>query len=172
MLDFYFNYVTSDRSGFADYAWARLLDNNGAQAALLLTARTTPGGDAVPRFSMPTSQPTVSSAPITDGATDWTELANSSGNCFGQGCGSTGWVQSLYTIAVADNYQLQFGVTNWDDALFQSGMAIAGAKVGGVVIYPGDGGGPAPVPLPAAGWLMIAGLGGLGAIARRRRKAP
>lgn len=31
-------------------------------------------------------------------------------------------------------------------------------------------GGPAPVPLPAAGWLMIAGLGGLAAL-RRRRKA-
>jgi hypothetical protein len=28
---------------------------------------------------------------------------------------------------------------------------------------------PAPVPLPAAGWLMLAGLGGLGALARRRR---
>ena len=30
---------------------------------------------------------------------------------------------------------------------------------------------PAPVPLPAAGWLMIAGLGALGAAARRRRAA-
>lgn len=31
--------------------------------------------------------------------------------------------------------------------------------------------GPAPIPLPAAGWLMLAGLGGLGLVARRRRKA-
>jgi hypothetical protein len=29
----------------------------------------------------------------------------------------------------------------------------------------------APVPLPAAGWLLVAGLGGLGALARRRRAA-
>lgn len=28
---------------------------------------------------------------------------------------------------------------------------------------------PAPIPLPAAGWLMLAGLAGLGAAARRRR---
>lgn len=30
---------------------------------------------------------------------------------------------------------------------------------------------PAAVPLPAAGWLMLAGIGGLGALARRRRAA-
>ena len=30
---------------------------------------------------------------------------------------------------------------------------------------------PAPVPLPAAGWMLIAGLGALGAAARRRRAA-
>lgn len=29
----------------------------------------------------------------------------------------------------------------------------------------------APIPLPAAGWLMLAGLGGLVAVRRRRRKA-
>ena len=29
----------------------------------------------------------------------------------------------------------------------------------------------APIPLPAAGWLMLAGLGGLGLLARRRRQA-
>jgi hypothetical protein len=34
----------------------------------------------------------------------------------------------------------------------------------------GGGGGPAVIPLPAAGWLLIAGLGGLGVVARRRRK--
>lgn len=29
----------------------------------------------------------------------------------------------------------------------------------------------APIPLPAAGWLLVAGLGGLGALSRRRRAA-
>jgi hypothetical protein len=28
---------------------------------------------------------------------------------------------------------------------------------------------PAPIPLPAAAWMLLAGLGGLGAVARRRR---
>lgn len=31
--------------------------------------------------------------------------------------------------------------------------------------------GPAPIPLPAAGWLMLAGLGGLAAVRRRRKAA-
>lgn len=35
---------------------------------------------------------------------------------------------------------------------------------------PDNGGGLTPIPLPAAGWLMLAGLGGLGALSRRRRK--
>ena len=30
---------------------------------------------------------------------------------------------------------------------------------------------PAPVPLPAAAWLLIGGMAGLGAVARRRRRA-
>jgi len=30
---------------------------------------------------------------------------------------------------------------------------------------------PAPVPLPAAAWLLISGLGAVGAVARRRRSA-
>lgn len=36
-----------------------------------------------------------------------------------------------------------------------------------VTIY----GSPSPIPLPAAGWLLITALGGLGIAARRRRKA-
>jgi hypothetical protein len=34
-----------------------------------------------------------------------------------------------------------------------------------------NGASPAPIPLPAAGWLLIAGLAGLGGMARRRRAA-
>lgn len=28
---------------------------------------------------------------------------------------------------------------------------------------------PSPVPLPAAGWMLVAGIGGLGALSRRMR---
>lgn len=41
-------------------------------------------------------------------------------------------------------------------------------------VTPGDTGGtggPSPIPLPAAGWLLIAGLGGLAAMSRRRKSA-
>jgi hypothetical protein len=42
-------------------------------------------------------------------------------------------------------------------------------------ITPGEDGGstdgPSPIPLPAAGWLMLAGLGGLGALSRKRKAA-
>ena len=50
-LSFYFNYVTSDGAGFADYAWAKLITGGGD--LVLFTARTTPGGDTVPGFQMP-----------------------------------------------------------------------------------------------------------------------
>lgn len=38
-----------------------------------------------------------------------------------------------------------------------------------ISVYGVPGETPAPVPLPAAGWLMIAGLGGLAALRRRKR---
>jgi hypothetical protein len=36
-LDFRFNYVSTDGAGFADYAWARLLDQDNNQVAMLFT---------------------------------------------------------------------------------------------------------------------------------------
>lgn len=170
-LQFFFNYLTSDGSGYADYAWARLLDDSANQVALLFTARTTPGGNTVPGFEMPDPEATLTPASVSiiDGATDWTAIGLSSGLCFnglGNGCGSTGWVESNYVVGAAGDYQLQFGVTNWDDTAYDSGMAIAGANIGGVSIDPDDD--LPPVPLPAAGWMLLAGLGGIAAMRRRK----
>ncbi len=167
-LKFFFNYVTSDGAGYADYAWARLLDSTQAEVALLFTARTAPSGSIVPGFDMPapTATLTPSSVPIIGVAPDWSALGSDSGRCFSGGCGYTGWVQSNYQIAAAGNYILEFGVTNWQDTAYDSGLAFDGITIGGVVI--GDPGNNVPEPA----MLALLGLGFAGAaVAGRRRKA-
>jgi hypothetical protein len=173
-LAFYFNYITSDGAGFADYAWAQLLNADLTVAALLFTARTTPGGNTVPGFGMPPIADGVtlnpSATPIIDGGPEWSPLGGYSGACFagvGQGCGYTGWIQSMFNIASAGNYYLQFGVTNWSDTAYDSGMAWAGTTIAGVPIDPVD---PTVVPEPITMVLLGTGLAGVGALRRRRRQ--
>lgn len=168
-LSFRFNYVTSDGAGFADYAFVQLSD--GTNVTTLFTARTTPGGDTVPGFGLPAIDPGVTltpgATPIIDGAPDWSPLGEGPDTCFagvGAGCGYTGWIEMDFTIGTAGNYQLIFGVTNWSDDGLQSGLAIAGATIGGDPITP-----PTGVPTPAA--LALFGLGVLGLAAARRRRA-
>lgn len=168
-LQFYFNYVTSDGSGFADYAWARLLDDSLDPVALLFTARTTPGGNTAPGFGMPANSATLTpgSTPIIDGGPVWSPLGGWSGDCFsgvGNGCGYTGWIRSNFTIGATGNYVLEFGVVNWSDTIYDSGLALAGTTIAGEPI--GDGDGDGEVPEPAS--LTLFGLAGLGAAARRR----
>jgi len=140
-LSFYFNYVSSDGQRFADYAWARLLDTAGNEVAMLFAARTTVTGDTVPGFEMPlpTATLTPASAPIISGAPQWTPLGASSETCYGTGCGYTDWVHVTYTVAAAGDYQLEFGVANWNDSAYASGLAFDGAMIGNNPI--GGGGG-------------------------------
>ncbi|MGS4945530.1 VPLPA-CTERM sorting domain-containing protein [Meridianimarinicoccus sp. RP-17] len=57
-----------------------------------------------------------------------------------------------------------------DDPLIKFGGYSAFVPVAAGEIRLVDGGmGMAPVPLPAAGWLMVAGIGGLAALRRRKR---
>lgn len=149
-LQFYFNYVTSDGAGFADYAWAQLLDAFDNEVALLFTARTTPGGDTVPGFAMPDLAATLdpASTPIIPGAPTWSPLGGSSGTCYDEGCGYTDWIQASYTIPAVGNYKLSFGVVNWNDTLYQSGMAFDGATIGGIPIDVD------PIPEPTT-WLLL-----------------
>ena len=167
-LEFFFNYVTSDGAGFADYAWARLLDASENEVALLFTARTLASGSIVPGFSMPA--PTATLAPtsveIIPGGPSWSALGANSGQCYSDGCGYTGWVQSNYEIASNGNYILEFGVTNWDDTAYASGLAFTGITIAGVVI--GDPGNSVPEPTALA--LLGLSLAGA-AVAGRRRKA-
>ena len=164
-LEFYFNYITSDGAGFADYAWARLLDDLLNPVAVLFTARTTPGGDSVPGFGMPpiVADTTPDTVTIIPGGPSWSPLAGDSGRCFDTGCGYTDWVKSVYTIAGAGNYILEFGVVDWSDQIWNSGLAFDGITVGGVPIDP-DG----DVPEPASLALLGLGLAGLGMFRRRK----
>lgn len=135
-LEFFFNYITSDGQGFADYAWAALLDESLNHVATLFTARTLADGTIVPGSGMPAPEAilTPTSVPIIDKAPIWAPLGGNSGDCYsgvGNGCGYTGWINSFYTIANAGNYYLEFGVTNWTDSGFDSGMAFDGITVGG-----------------------------------------
>ena len=169
-LNFYFNYITSDGSGFADYAWAAVLTASLDPVAILFTARTQPDGSIVPGFDLPgvTATLTPASVPIIDGAPAWSPLGAYSGSCFngvGQGCGYTGWINSTYNIADAGNYVLAFGVTNWSDTIYHSGMAFSGITVAGVPVDTGA------VPEPATWAMMLMGFGAVGFALRRRRSA-
>ena len=167
-LNFYFNYITSDGSGFADFGYAQLLKAaDMSQSALIFTARTKPDGNIIPGFGLPPIDAAVPVAVIIDGQTNWSPLGSDSGNCFngvGQGCGQTGWVLSAFTIAVAGQYLLEFGVANFGDANFQSGLAFDGITVAGVPINP-----PSEVPVPAALPLMASALAAFGLLRNRKQ---
>ncbi|HSY34820.1 MAG TPA: NF038132 family protein [Acidobacteriaceae bacterium] len=163
-LNFYFNFVTSDGAGFADYAWAELFNSANDPVALLFTARTEPTGSIVPGTGLPapTAILNPASVPIIPGGPAWSALGGSSGTCYSAGCGYTGWVDSSFTIAAAGNYYLEVGVTNWLDQEYDTGLAVDGVTVGGVPV------GPAPTPEPST--LVLLGsalLGGASAIKRR-----
>ena len=164
-LNFDFNYVTSDGAGYADYGWAELLTSTGAPVAILFTARTVASGSVVPGLSMPTPTATLSpsSVSIIGGAPTWTPLGTDSGSCYATGCGYTGWIGSSYSIAAAGNYFLEFGVTNWNDTLYNSGMAIDGVTVAGQEL-PGQAGVPEPTTL----MLLASGIAGIWFVRRPR----
>lgn len=170
ILTFYFNYVTSDGSGFSDYAWSALLNNTGTSVVdYIFSARTTPSGDTVPGFGLPglNAVLTPGSTPIIPGGPVWAQLGSDSGRCFsgvGNGCGYTGWIKATYTIEEAGEYRIGFGVSNITDTQFQSGLAFTSSIVDGEVIDPT----PA-IPEPASWAMLITGFGLVGAAARRRR---
>jgi hypothetical protein len=165
-LQFYFNYITSDGAQYADYGFAQLLTTSGILVATLFTARTSVSGNTSPGFGLPTNNATLTPAatPIVPGGPTWSKLGSDSGKCFDAGCGSTGWIQSNYTIADAGSYILTFGVTNFLDTIYDSGLAFDGVTVAGVPLVA-----PA-VPEPSTWAMMILGFLGIGLMGYRRHK--
>ncbi|MDR0776888.1 MAG: NF038132 family protein [Azonexus sp.] len=173
-LSFHFNYVTSDGStSYTDYAWARLLDSLGNEVAMLFAARTTPAGNTVPGYNMPPPVATLvpAAAPIIPGAPSWAPLGSDSGSCYtGGGCGYTGWVDVTYAIPTTGSYRLEFGVVNWGDSAYASGLAFDGILVGGNPPQPRATTEPIPANNVIGMAMMILLVAGLGAAGRFRRR--
>jgi PEP-CTERM motif len=173
LLNFYFNYVTTDGSGeYTDYAFAQLQTADGDNVAYMFTARTTPTGDTSPGFGLPANAATLSpsTSPIIAGAPSWFALgpnADGSGSCYsiGPGCGYTGWIGSSYTMAATGMFRLRFGVSNFGDINQQSALAFNRLTVAGNEVPTTTN---SAIPEPTTWAMMIAGFGLIGAGMRRR----
>lgn len=176
-LSMFFNYVSTDGKGYDDYAWARLVNaDTNALVTWLFTARSTNSGpkNVVPGDVLDNSvfDPkdvivNFKDRNFTDKTVNWSPLGFSNNQCWEEnapGCGFTGWMESGYTFAQGGNFKVEIGVTNWGDTAYDSGLAFDFANLTHT-----QAASPAPVPEPETYALMLAGLGLL-AIVRRRRK--
>lgn len=134
-VNYFFNYVTSDGSQFADYGFSQLVGSDGSRVTLF-SARTRPSGDISPGFGLPTNDAVLTPATTQiQSGTAWSALGGSSGSCYAAGCGHTGWVSATYVIPQTGLYRLVFGVSNFLDTAFDSGLAFDGLTVDGGSVF-------------------------------------
>lgn len=165
-MSFWFNYISSDGGPFNDYGYVRLLGGSGGPL-ILFTARTTPNGNTVPGFGLPGIAPGVflspASTPVIAGAPSFSPLGQWTDTCYDVGCGYTGWIAASYVIPTAGTYQLDFGVYNLLDDLWDSALAVDYTN--------SDGSGvPTVAPEPTSFVLLASGLFLVGGVAHRRRR--
>ena len=178
----------ADGRGYDDYAWARLIDAGTSEtSAWLFTARSTKSargnvvpGDVLKRQVDDNAPDELDAVPnnansigFDVNSTVWSPLGPISGFCWDSAntCGPTGWIESAYTFTRSGSYRLEFGVVNWGDEVYDSALAfdftgLQAAKFNNVTLVET----PA-VPEPETWALMLAGVGVLSAVARRRINA-
>ena len=135
--------------------------NVGARISQTVTGLVT-GADYILNFALagnPDGPPTIKMVEAAVGATAQTFSFDITGRTLTD----MGWIyQALPFVAEAESMLLRF--TSIDPPLGEAG-GFYGPALDDVSIR------LAPIPLPAAGWLMLAGLGGLAALRRRRTAA-
>jgi PEP-CTERM motif len=152
-LNFAFDYISSDGTSggnsYPDNAWVDLVDTNTSHITELFSSTTT---------STPLSGGTTASVlgPGSDGG-----FTGSSGDCYGPGCGNTGWQTQTYNFSDGDTYYVEFGVVNSIDVNFQSALYVDSLEENGRSLT----GAPEPATLAVLG----AGLIGLAGARRARR---
>ncbi|CAD5372014.1 putative PEP-CTERM exosortase interaction domain-containing protein [Rubrivivax sp. A210] len=172
-LSMAFNYITTDGSEFADYGWARIInESNSSTVAWLFTVRSgnRNTGRMIPGDITPAFNPDATI--VNFGAFDFNRtttpisslLGDSSGLCFADvgSCGNTGWLQSRYSFTAGGRFRVEVGVTNIQDNLYDSALAFDFQGLTGSAVTPS-------VPEPSSAWLLLAGgLAGMGTLRRRQ----
>ncbi len=158
VLEFWFDYVTTDGGAYADYAWADLLNAGDlSRAAMIFTAETNASGNTVPGQTLPALSATLSptSTGVVPGAPAFSVLGTDSATCYAAGCGYTGWIKATYRVGVSGTYRLRTGVANVSDTSFASALASA-----------------ASVRVPEPGSLLTFATAVAATVLRRRRRRP